>query len=92
MGSRDAKLRASKFLNLQKNYYLRLVGDEQWCELGVNVFSNTNSMSCSPMGVLHMGMNDVTQLHVPQICQHCARARFSYMCYIGRTHREGAQV
>ena len=27
------------------------------------------------MGALHMGMDDLNQLHLPQICQHCARAR-----------------
>ena len=59
-------------------YYLRLVEDEQWCQLGVNVLYFQNDtvqiqIACrvAPcMGALHMGMNDVTQLYVRQICQH----------------------
>ena len=32
--------------------------------------NESNGVSCSPMGALHMGMKDLTHLHVPKICQH----------------------
>ena len=44
------------------------------------------------MGVLHMGMDDLTQLHVPQICQHCARARFSYVLHRADSPRGSSSV
>ena len=39
-----------------------------------------------------MGMDDLTQLHVPQICQHCARARFSYVLHRADSPRGSSSV
>jgi hypothetical protein len=46
-------------------------------EPGVNVFLDFDSMSRTPMGAPHMDMNDLTQLHVPQICQHLMTGKYS---------------